>query len=856
MITNKLKQVWALPLVLAPVALPLLSTVGLSLLEGFFALLGHYVTVTRKDCVPDSLDACWYFTPRRLALEFLCIVPPCLGLSVWLLRKWQNRESAQESDERSELPKWLNVIVIFHFCTLVMYKLAAPGKWAFMLMPCNISSTLWFIAAVCESDHLRVQMYQHIVTLQGPTLIVLSPVFSKLCGIGLGIQADTTGLDLPLEIEFFWFSHTLLIFLGMFVIWSKRVDVNDYGWTIHFATVLFGISFYFGFVTMLALFVNKNLNYMLHPPRTPACPLGKFFAGLQEFHDNYRLVYVFAISMVCLIARLFAKFVQFLCSHSIWVAILKLGAMMFLIPAHWAAIPVARSFAALPESYGLYSGMCDAYDLPPPLCRSIYTVNAKTLVHSPFCSSQEGCYELVRGMPPVLAKLLWASLTALLSRLMYLIFFGSKRVLFSGRIDESANSEDESGKSEDSSVWSEFVSFLSKNRGPMYMVFWIPIAHGMLWGFLSVLFSRTTYSVLYQSGWSRLCRFSNKHWRVIYTLMYFSLIQVVFWSERRVSGAISMTLPQNFARHKAKLGHFGDLMDLLDEFPQLWTSRSALGDSLLHWSVLTGNIAFSEQAIAEGVDVDTEFHNKQTPLSWASTNGHLAAVSMLVKHGANMRHKDSMGATPLTLAVQKGHSDLVRFLVDKGGPELLTDGDINGCTALHWAAFKGDLKNLQLLEDLGSDLEATDSFGMTPLHRAAVSQTEVSSVLEYLVTKTSNPLQLDFKGRTPLDLAESNTAVYMKLGHLLVEHLGDPELSKEFEETANLTMKAEEQAKKLSNQNPPSDKQFFQKGELGGDKVIVELEEKSPNESEVARKELEELTKEFEKTAEEYKKAR
>jgi palmitoyltransferase ZDHHC13/17 len=47
--------------------------------------------------------------------------------------------------------------------------------------------------------------------------------------------------------------------------------------------------------------------------------------------------------------------------------------------------------------------------------------------------------------------------------------------------------------------------------------------------------------------------------------------------------------------------------------------------------------------------------------------------------------------------------------------------DINGDTALHWAAYKGHAEIIQILINSGVDLQKTDNFGSTPLHLSCLS---------------------------------------------------------------------------------------------------------------------------------------
>ncbi len=74
--------------------------------------------------------------------------------------------------------------------------------------------------------------------------------------------------------------------------------------------------------------------------------------------------------------------------------------------------------------------------------------------------------------------------------------------------------------------------------------------------------------------------------------------------------------------------------------------------------------------------------------------------------------------------------------------------DSNGYTALHWAAYSGQLSAAQVLVDHGAEIEALDNARMTPLLVAA-SYDQVH-VAAYLVFRGANVNARDNAGWTPL----------------------------------------------------------------------------------------------------------
>lgn len=70
-------------------------------------------------------------------------------------------------------------------------------------------------------------------------------------------------------------------------------------------------------------------------------------------------------------------------------------------------------------------------------------------------------------------------------------------------------------------------------------------------------------------------------------------------------------------------------------------------------------------------------------------------------------------------ACMYGKTATAAYLLGMGAATRLSD--INGDTALHWAAYKGHADLVRLLIYSGVPLHCTDNFGSTPLHLACLS---------------------------------------------------------------------------------------------------------------------------------------
>ncbi|CAK9039998.1 Caskin-1 (CASK-interacting protein 1) [Durusdinium trenchii] len=225
-------------------------------------------------------------------------------------------------------------------------------------------------------------------------------------------------------------------------------------------------------------------------------------------------------------------------------------------------------------------------------------------------------------------------------------------------------------------------------------------------------------------------------------------------------------------------------------YPRLLSSAKERSTSTPTKQTQAKPVRQAKQGLAK---VDVRASNLQTPLMWAMTRGHLQVGKVLLQASADPFAQDSVGASPLILAVQHAHVGVAwrsgvgcaNLLIEKRleaamlllialvapnepgathGPStlqrLLQVRDMRGCTAVHWAAYKGDMPALQpgelseeqhwrLLDYFDADFTALDDEKMTALHRAAQGQQE--EVIGLLLDRGVDPSVLDVHGRSCLD---------------------------------------------------------------------------------------------------------
>lgn len=134
----------------------------------------------------------------------------------------------------------------------------------------------------------------------------------------------------------------------------------------------------------------------------------------------------------------------------------------------------------------------------------------------------------------------------------------------------------------------------------------------------------------------------------------------------------------------------------------------------------------------------------------AAVFGEFSKVEdILNRDPASVNATDGYGFTPLHGVVGEHHFDMARLLIAKGS-------DVNarndaGTTPLHLAAYP---EMAEILATNGADLESRDLSGSTPLH-AAAEHPDLIDVMEKLLQLGADVNARNNSGLTPLDIAES-----------------------------------------------------------------------------------------------------
>jgi ankyrin repeat protein len=184
--------------------------------------------------------------------------------------------------------------------------------------------------------------------------------------------------------------------------------------------------------------------------------------------------------------------------------------------------------------------------------------------------------------------------------------------------------------------------------------------------------------------------------------------------------------------------------------------------SPLHRAARAGHILIVNFLVAEmkqqGLEIDRKDGEGKTALAVAASQGDGAMVRVLMGHGAGLEETDLRRATPLhTAAACAGGYPAVKVLL----PEMvarriwLDMPDIDGKTALHWAAGSGNADSVKALLDDGADLQARTNRGDMPLHEAARQRkpATVEVLLAEMQSRTNALDRMNDAGQTELHCA-------------------------------------------------------------------------------------------------------
>jgi ankyrin repeat protein len=187
-------------------------------------------------------------------------------------------------------------------------------------------------------------------------------------------------------------------------------------------------------------------------------------------------------------------------------------------------------------------------------------------------------------------------------------------------------------------------------------------------------------------------------------------------------------------------------------------------DITIHQAAFGGNIEAVKQHLDAGADVNAKDGGEEgggTPLHRATYQGYKEIAELLIANGADVNAQNDYGETPLDYdAWYNSETEIADLLREHGGKH----GVING------AAAGGDIEAVKEFLVAGTEVNAKDEDGWTPLHSAA--SWGGKEITELLIANGADVNAKDDGGNTPLDWAVDSAHSDEETAALLRKHGG------------------------------------------------------------------------------------
>ncbi|KAL3270517.1 hypothetical protein HHI36_021056 [Cryptolaemus montrouzieri] len=162
--------------------------------------------------------------------------------------------------------------------------------------------------------------------------------------------------------------------------------------------------------------------------------------------------------------------------------------------------------------------------------------------------------------------------------------------------------------------------------------------------------------------------------------------------------------------HLAARNENSSILQLLLKCPKAdVTVKTRNGRNALHISALHGNVDNVKLLISK-LDPNSIDSSGNTPFHESVLSGNIQVIDYLVENGAEISVTNKTGANALHLAAGQNLEHVINLLVNVYNFDI-NCVDLNGYSALHWAARKNCNNAMKTLIKLGIDINILDKCG-------------------------------------------------------------------------------------------------------------------------------------------------
>lgn len=181
----------------------------------------------------------------------------------------------------------------------------------------------------------------------------------------------------------------------------------------------------------------------------------------------------------------------------------------------------------------------------------------------------------------------------------------------------------------------------------------------------------------------------------------------------------------------------------------------------LHWACINNRLSVVKYLMSQNADPNAVGGDlKATPLHWAARNGLVYIVDYLLSNSsADPSLIDSQAYNALHLAVHSSNITMIVYLLltcvaDANYEHKLyiDEPENSNRTALHWAAYQGDILTVNALLKFGADVSKVDDSLFIPIHWAFMKG--YKSVLKALLEAGSDIFVKNDQGKNTFDIAK------------------------------------------------------------------------------------------------------